>query len=187
MMTGEANPLGVSALVALLAVESIFGEVVIRQHPRDLPSYPSARQSFEDVKAKVAVCPLPVAGDMLVRALTNGGCRVVSPVPQCGCALADRPDFILEPISLVSNTERDGAAVDLVTVLIVRVRKPVRFGEGAQGRTFQGASRISLGSRIANEKGETWISQEEIASGVRMAVENLLRIPALKAAMRQAG
>ena len=167
----------------MLSGEALFAKTVIRQHPRDLPSYPNARQSYRGVKTKIAVYQLPIAGEMLVSAFTNDGCRVVSASPQCGSGAEERPDCIVEPISLISNTERDGAAVSLVTVLIVRVRKPVALGEVAQGRTFQGASRINLGIRRANDRDETEPSQSEVAEGVRLAVENLLRIPALKEAI----
>lgn len=186
-MTEKRIGLWLVALAVSVVANALLAGTVIRQHPRDLPTYPAARQTFGDIKAKVAVCPLPIVGELIVRALTNDGCRVVSAVPQCGRGLESRPDCILEPISLVSNTERDGATVDLVTVLIVRVRKPTALGEVAQGRTFQGASRIKLGVRVANARGETMTTQQEIADGVRQAVENLMRIPALKTSILQAG
>ena len=184
-MTRETLHRRLLLAAALLAVGTLFGETVIRQHPRDIPTYPTERQSYRGVKTKIAVCPLPVAGEMLTRALTNDGCRVVPAMPQCGLGQEGRPDCILEPISLVSKTERDGASVSLVTVLIVRVRKPVAFGETACGRTFQGASRIELGDRKANARGETETSQQEVAEGVRRSVENLLRIPELKAVVAE--
>ena len=170
-------------VAALFAVGTLFADVVIQQQPRDLPLYPAARQSFADVATKIAVSPLPVAGTLLENALRGDGCRVVAAVPKCGCEPKDRPDCLLEPISLVSKTERNGASVSLVTVLIVRVRRPTTLGEIAQGRTFQGASRIRLGIRGANSRGETETSEQEIADGVQQAVKSLLRIPALKTAI----
>lgn len=172
-------------VAALFTAGTLFADVVIQQQPRDLPSYPAARQSFADVTTKVAVSPLPVAGTLLENALQGDGCRVVAAVPKCGCGPKDRPDCLLEPISLISKTERNGASVNLVTVLIVRVRRPTSLGETAQGRTFQGASRIHLGIRSVNSRGETETSEQEIADGVRQAVANLLRIPALKTAIAQ--
>lgn len=174
-------------LAVLFAGGALFAKTVIRQHPRDIPEYPTTRQSYSGVKAKIAVCPLPVVGEMLVDALKTDGCRVVSATPQCGIGLAERPDCILEPISLVSKTERNGSSVSLVTVLLVRVRKPMAFEEVARGRTFQGVSRIELGFRGSNDRGETDTTPQEDAEGVRKAVDNLLRIPALKKAIADTG
>ena len=175
------------AVAAVFSGGALPAGSVILQHPRDIPRYPAAMQSFRGLKARIAVYPLPVAGELLTRALTNDGCRVVAAKPQCGGSVDERPDCILEPISLTSKTERDGERVSLVTVLLVRVRKPVTTGEVVQGTTFQGASRIDLGYRRPNERGETDTTQSEVADGVRHAVDNLLRIPALKAAIEDAG
>ena len=172
-----------SVFAFILAGCALWAESVIVQHPRDIPIYPTAVQSYRGLKAKIAVYPLPVAGEMLTRALTNNGCRVVAALPQCGAKAKDRPDCILEPISLTSKTERNGERVSLVTVLLVRVRKPVAVNEDARGRTFQGASRIELGFREPNSRGETETLPQEDAEGVRLAVDNLLRIPALKTAI----
>lgn len=164
---------------------ALHARTVILQHPRAIPTYPAEVQSYRDVKARIAVYPLPVVAELLTRALTNDGCRVVAALPQCGGKAEDRPDCILEPITLTSKTERNGEKVSLVTVLLVRVRKPVAAGEAVRGPTFQGASRISLGERRANDRGETMASQREIDDGIRNAVDNLLRIPALKAAVKE--
>lgn len=171
-------------IVAILFLGGSLGAgTVIHQHPRDIPTYPAIGQSFRGVKTRIAVYPLPVVGEMLTQALTNDGCRVVTALPQCGMRMEERPDCILEPISLTSKTERDGERVNLVTVLLVRVRKPVATGEVVKGSTFQGASRISLGCRKSNDMGETTTTQQEIDNGIKSAVVNLLRIPSLKAAI----
>ena len=167
----------------LFAGGALFAETIIHQHSREIPTYPAEVQSYRDVKARIAVYPLPVVAELLTRALTNDGCRVVAALPQCGGRAKDRPDCILEPISLTSKTERNGEKVSLVTVLLVRVRKPVAAGEAVRGPTFQGASRIDLGFRRSNERGETETTQPEIDNGIRNAVGNLLRIPALKKAI----
>lgn len=167
----------------LFAGGALFAETIIHQHPREIPTYPAEVQSYRDVKARIAVYPLPVVAELLTRALTNDGCRVVAALPQCGGRAENRPDCIFEPISLTSKTERNGEKVSLVTVLLVRVRKPVTAGEAVRGPTFQGASRIDLGHRKANDRGETETSRQEVVEGVRLAVGNLLRIPALKAAI----
>lgn len=167
----------------LFAGGALLAGTVIRQHQRDIPTYPEAVQSYRGVKAKIAVYPLPVVGELLTQALTNDGCRVVAALPQCGMEVEERPDCILEPISLTSKTERNGERVSLVTVLLVRVRRPVAVCEVVQGQTFQGASRIDLGFRRSNGRGETETTQQEVDNGIRNAVGNLLRIPALKTAI----
>ena len=174
-----------SVFALLFAGSALWAETVIVQQPRDIPDYSTcpSKQSYRGVKARIAVYPLPVVAELLTRALTNDGSRVVAALPQCGGRADERPDCIIEPISLTSKTERDGEKVNLLTVLLVRVRKPAAIGEVIQGRTFQGVSRVDLGYRRSNDRGETTTSQQEIDGGIREAVDNLLRIPALKTAI----
>ena len=154
----------------------------IEQPPRDLPGYGAV--GGRSVSTLVAVYPHPEVGDRLSERLKAKGCHLVSSVPTAG---AVHPDLVVETVRCAQDTEREGEEVSLVTVVVMRVRKPgvlSKDGKSMSGlsgmRTFQGVSRIPLGRRAFNDEN---ITEQELAQGVEKSLDNLMRSEAFLSAL----
>ncbi len=144
------------------------------QPPRDLPVYGDAGKSVETALS-VAVYAFPDVAERLSDRLSAIGCSIVAPIP---IADSTRPDLVVETVRCAQTTERDAEEVSLVTVVVVRVRKPGALSEDgnsivglADARAFQGVSRIPLGRRAFNDER---IDDGERSRGVETALDNLM-------------
>ena len=163
-----------SALVlATCMVTGCTTQSRIVQPPRDLPAYGGACELQK--ATRLAVYPHLDVGDRLSERLKAKGCTIVASVPTAGSM---HPDLVVETARCAQDTERDGEEVSLVTVLVLRVRKPGVLAKDAKSlsglsgtRTFQGVSRIPLGRRAFNEEG---ITESERVQGVEKSLDNLM-------------
>ena len=160
------------ALAACLATGCATQSRIV-QPPRDLPTYGGA--AGLKGATRLAVYPHPDVGERLAERMTAKGCTVVSSVPTAG---STHPELIVETVRCAQDTEREGEEVSLVTVVVVRVRKPgvlAKDGKSLSGlsgtRTFQGVSRLPLGRRAFNEEG---ITGSERVQGVEKSLDNLM-------------
>ena len=171
-----------SLVLATCLVTGCATQSRIVQPPRDLPAYGGACELQK--ATRLAVYPYLDIGDRLLERLKAKGCTIVSSVPTTGSM---HPDLIVETVRCAQDTERDGEEVSLVTVLVLRVRKPGVLSKDSKSmsgmsgmRTFQGVSRIPLGRRAFNDEN---ITEQELAQGVEKSLDNLMRIEAFLTAL----
>jgi len=157
----------------------------VDQMPRNLPTYDASVRLSS--RARVALYSNEKVAPGLVRRLEAAGCELVPSAPTTG---AHGPERIVELVRCSQDTEWSGGTVSLVTVLVIRVRRPGQMGKNAKtlvaqrgARAFQAVSRQELGARTFNDER---ITEQERQTGIELALDNLMRIRAFGEALGSA-
>ena len=164
---------------------------------RKVPVYPQTVRPVPS-NVRVAIYPAAEVGDAETRALRQEGYEALASgmraagydvMPAAFQKTGSRDACIVEVAECrhdMPERDRDGG-VSLVTVVAVRVRRPVqiRNGRGDCGvaRSFQGVYRMELGAK----PWDFHVSDAECARGVKGAVANLIGAEQFRNAVVECG
>lgn len=142
----------------------------------EIPDYvPLAGQV--NVSAKVCVYRTCGFADILEEALRKAGYGIVPVVQSKGVLLADRPNFIVEPLTFNHSVENRRNAKWLYTRLTVQVRTPFEAAFGETGVGLASAPRIFQVYAMSKLPPDASVGETEYNENATKAVENLMCVP----------